>query len=193
MATTSTEDRALALLGQGHSPEVVASAIGVTTSRISQLVSDPEFAARVAELRFSSLVKHNTRDEKYDSLEDKLLAKMENMLEYMHKPFEVLKAIQVINAAKRRGVSAPEQITAQQVVIPLTLPTLLVQNFGGTVAIGGPANQNIQVNANNQVIKAGEQELVTIQSHRMDALLARISPPSAQPGNSNVIENSAPA
>lgn len=161
--TTSTEERALALLGQGLGAEVVASAVGVSPSRISQLISEPEFAAKVAELRFSNLVKHNARDEKYDKLEDKLLDKMENLLPYMMKPFEVLKAISIINGAKRRGISTPEQITGQQTVVSLTLPTLIVQNFSA---------KNIQVNINNQVIRAGEQDLVTVQSGRMDALVA---------------------
>ena len=120
--TSSTEDRVLTLLGQGLPADVVANAVGVSPSRISQLVSDPDFAAKVAELRFSGLIKHNARDSRYDSLEDQLLEKMENLLPMMYKPFEVLKAIQVINAAKRRGVSAPEQIVGQQTVIPLSSP-----------------------------------------------------------------------
>ena len=164
--TTSTEERALALLGQGLGAEVVASAVGVSPSRISQLISEPEFAAKVAELRFSNLVKHNARDEKYDKLEDKLLEKMENLIPFMMKPFEVLKAISVINGAKRRGISTPEQITGQQTVIPLTLPTAILQNFSA---------KNIQVNIHNQVIKAGEQELVTVQSARMDTLLSQLA------------------
>ena len=45
--TTSTETRALSLLGQGLGPEVVAAAVGVSTSRISQLLGDPEFSAKV--------------------------------------------------------------------------------------------------------------------------------------------------
>lgn len=184
--TTSTEERALALLGQGLGAEVVASAVGVSPSRISQLISDPEFAAKVAELRFAHLVKHNARDEKYDKLEDKLLDKMENLIPFMMKPFEVLKAIAVINGAKRRGISTPEQISGQQTVIPLTLPTAILQNFSA---------KNIQVNIHNQVIKAGEQELVTVQSARMDDLLSQLSkqpkelsyePPTNSPGKEGV-------
>lgn len=155
--TTTTEDRALTLLGQGISPEVVASAVGVSISRISQLVSDPDFAAKVAELRFENLAKHNERDSRYDTLEDKLLQKMEDLLPLMMRPMEVLKAISVINAAKRRGSSAPESIIQKQTVVPLMMPTQIIQHF--------------TTNINNQVIKAGEQDLVTIQSARMTKLL----------------------
>ena len=149
-AATTTEGRALALLGAGVSPEQVASAIGVTVSRISQLLSDSEFAAEVAELRYQSLAKHNALDNKYDTLEDTLVDKIGTLIPYMMRPGEVLKAIQVINAAKRRGQSTPEQITNQQTVVTITMPTLIVNKF--------------ITNVNNQVIQAGNQELLTIQS-----------------------------
>jgi hypothetical protein len=121
--TTSTEDRALTLLGQGLGAEVVASAIGVSQSRISQLLSDPEFSARVAELRFSALSKHNERDNAYDDMEEQLQRKMKDLIPFMMKPLEVLRAISVINAAKRRGISSPEQIHGQQNVVQLVMPS----------------------------------------------------------------------
>lgn len=153
---TSSESRALTLLGQGIGPEMTASAVGLSTSRISQLLSDPEFAAQVADLRFKNLAKHNERDAAYDSLEDTLLNKLRDLLPFMMKPMEVLKAIQVINAAKRRGSSAPDSITAQQEVIQLVMPVQIINQFS--------------VNASNQVIKAGHQELITVQSSNLQAL-----------------------
>lgn len=147
---TSTESRALTLLGQGIPPNIVAASLGVTESRISQLVSDPNFAAEVAELRFNNLQKHNERDNKYDSLEDKLIDRLEDLLPLMMRPMEVLKAIQVINAAKRRGASTPDSIVQQQTIIALTIPTQIIQKF--------------QVNAQNHVTQAGSQTLLTLQS-----------------------------
>lgn len=155
--TTSTEERALVLLGQGLGPETVAAAVGVSVSRISQLLSTADFAARVSELRFESLAKHNSRDSEYDSIEDQLIAKLKDLIPYMMRPMEILKSIQVINAAKRRGSSAPEAITSQQTVVQLILPQQIFQNF--------------TTNINNQVIKAGSQDLVTVQSSNMAGLL----------------------
>lgn len=165
--TSSTESRALTLLGQGLGPEVVAAAVGVSTSRISQLLSSPEFASAVAELRYKTLSKHNDRDAAYDSLEDQLVEKMKDLIPLMYKPFEVLKAIQVINSAKRRGASTPEAITGQQTVVPLQLPSQIVNIF----AIQG--SKDLTVNVHNQVVKAGAQELVTVQSSQMDRLLSK--------------------
>lgn len=160
-SATSTEERALALLGQGIGPEIVAAAVGVSVSRISQLVSDPEFAAAIADLRFKNLSKHNERDNRYDALEDTLLEKLEALTPMMFKPGEVVNALTKINAAKRRGASTPESILGTKEVVSLTMPISVVQQF----------NTNFTTNIHNQVIKAGEQDLVTVQSVRMQDLL----------------------
>lgn len=172
-ALSSSESRALTLLGQGINPEMTASAVGLSTSRISQLLSDPEFAAQVADLRYKNLAKHNERDSAYDSLEDSLLTKLKDLLPFMLRPMEVLKAIQVINAAKRRGASAPDSITAQQEVINLVMPVQIINQYS--------------VNSHNQVIKAGAQDLVTVQSGRLKDLVAQ-----AKKGAQDVISHSRP-
>jgi len=147
----STEDRALHLLGTGIAPEIVANACGVSVSRISQLLSNPEFTAKVAELRFQAIEKHNVIDSKYDAMEDKLLGSLQDCLPLIAmEPLKLLRAISVINAAKRRGVSAPEQLHAQNTVIQLIMPKVLMQKF--------------TTNINNQVIHAGDQTLETIPS-----------------------------
>lgn len=158
---TSTEDRALKLLGDGFSAEVVATAIGVSPSRISQLMSDPVFSQKVSELRFKSLSKHSERDSRYDGMEDALIDRMEKLLPMMFKPMEVLRALDTINKVKRKGISNPEAITAQQEVTTLILPTAIVQHF--------------TTNNFNQVVKVGEKDLVTIQSGSMNDLLDGIN------------------
>lgn len=158
---TASESRALTLLGSGLGPEAVATAVGISVSRISQLLSDPEFAAEVSELRFKNLQKHNIRDESYDDIEDKLIKQLSDVLPLMMRPMEILKAIQVINGAKRRGQSAPESITNTQTVVNIVLPTSMIRQF--------------EVNANNQVIKAGAQELLTMQSHMMEGMSKKMN------------------
>lgn len=182
MSTTSlnssTESRALDLLGQGLSPEVVASALGVSPSRISQLISDPEFFSQVADLRYKSLARHNARDSKADAIEDQILDKLKDCLAWVTDPMKLVKAYQVLNAAKRRGSSTPEHITSQQTVINLVLPTQILQNF--------------TVNSSNQVVKTGQQDLITVQSSQMSKLLesnrsqnVEISPTQAITSSSN--------
>lgn len=148
-AWNQNEQRCMKLLGSGLGPGVVAQAVGVSESRISQLMSDPVFAAEVSTLRFQSLNKHNEMDNQYDRMEKKIADALEEQLPLMMRPQELLKAASVINGMKRRGASAPEQITHQNQVVNLLMPKVIIQQF--------------TTNVNNQVIQAGGQTLETIQ------------------------------
>ena len=146
--TSNTEDRALTLLGSGVSAEATANALGVSPSRISQLLSDQTFSNKVATLRYENLQRHNVRDNKYDSIEDELLDKLEKSLAFIMKPQDILRAINTINSAKRRGQSAPDQVINQQNIVNVVLPEVIAQRF--------------TVNIDNQVTRAGGQELLTM-------------------------------
>lgn len=148
--TSGVEERALKLLGSGVQAEAVANALGVTPSRIAQLLSEKHFAAKVAELRYDNLQSHNRRDASYDSLEDMLLLKLEKALPLMTKPESILKGISIVNGAKRRGQSAPAQVTNQQNIVNLILPAVITEKFA--------------INIDNQVTKAGDQDLLTMAS-----------------------------
>ena len=154
--TSTTEERALTLLGQGVPPQAVANALGVDISRISQLLSDETFANKVVERKFESLSKNNERDGSIDQIEDKLIKKLGDCLPFMTRPMEIVKAFSVINAAKRRGQTAPESLTTKQTIVQLNIPQIIINKF--------------QTNVNNQVIQVGEQSLLTIPSGNMAKL-----------------------
>jgi len=156
MLSTLTESRALALLGTGLTAETVASALGVTPARISQLLSDEEFARQVTDLKFQNLQKHNIRDTTYDTLEDSLLEKFQEMMPLLTRPMEILKAMHVINSAKRRGQSTPDAIHTQQTIVQLNMPVQVIAKFAKDI--------------NNQVIEAGNQTLLTIPSNKLREL-----------------------
>lgn len=143
----------LSLLGSGLSPSVVATAVGVDPSYVSQLLAEESFAFQVTELRCEALKKHSDRDASYDALEDALIAKMQDCLPLMYKPGEVLAAIRVINGAKRRGEVAAAPVDNQRPVIQLVLPTKIVQQF--------------TLNANNQIVQIGDQTMVTMPSAQL--------------------------
>lgn len=163
--TSSVEERALRLLGSGIKQEQVASALGVTAARITQLLSEPAFSAEVTRLRCESLHSHTMRDSEYDSLEDKLLVKLEKALPMILRPADILKALSVVNAAKRRGVDAPDVTAANVNVVSLMLPNSVVQKFA--------------VNIDNQVIQAGEQNLLTMTSSALLKMAAATPAPTA--------------
>jgi hypothetical protein len=154
---SSVEQRALILLGQGIEPRTVASAVGVTDSHISQLLSNPEFAARVADLRYETLAKHSVRDNAYDELEDTLLEKLKNCIPYMSKPMEILAAVTRINQAKRRGSMVNPSSQSQNPVIQLNMPIQVINQY--------------RLDVNNQVIQAGQQPLITVQSGSLKAMV----------------------
>ena len=155
-----TESRALALLGSGIAPHTVAASLGISQARISQLLSDENFAAQVAELRYKNLAKHNEHDSQLDEVEDALVKRLINdCLPLMHRPMEIIKAIQVINAAKRRGASTPEAIVEKQSIVQLVVPVQIINKF--------------QTNLQGQVVTVGEQNLLTIQSGALEGLAKR--------------------
>ncbi len=161
-ALSATDSKVLTLLGQGFAPEMVATAVGVSPARISQLLSQDEFAQQVAELRYKQLAAHTERDSKYDTLEDQILNRLKTSLSMVFDPMKLAKLLQVVNSAKRRGAAAPEHLTTQQAVVQLNIPTAILQQF--------------QVNINQQVVKAGEQDLITVQSANMTKLLQQMQP-----------------
>lgn len=155
-ALTATEERALILLGQGNiSLESVAAACGVSVSRISQLMSEEEFSSKVTELRFNSLQKYNEQDSSYDDIEKQATEQLKKTLPLIMRPMELVKVIQVINGAKRRGTSAPEAILEKQQVVNISLPSVVINNY---------TNLQPVTNVHNQVVRVGDQDLTTLQS-----------------------------
>jgi hypothetical protein len=157
---SGVQERAQQLLGQGIQASIVAQTLGVTESYISQLLSQQPFLEGVTKMRYEALQKHNARDAEYDSLEDELLIKLKATLPLMFDPMKILRAIQVINAAKRRGSTEQGSVSQHNMVVNLTMPTAIIERF------------SVMKDANNQIIEAGSQKLVTIQS---GTLLERVS------------------
>ncbi len=150
---SATEKRAIDLLAGGCTQAQVASATGLSESRISQIISKPEISAQISSARVEKLGAANTRDAAYDALEDSLIEKMAESLPFAQKPLEIARLLKVVNEAKRRGVANTEQTAATANVVQILMPTTIVQKF--------------TTNINNQVISAGEQVLETIQSNTL--------------------------
>lgn len=138
------------LLGTGLSNEIVATAIGCDPSYISQLMADEHFAGEVVALRTKALTEYNRRDGDINELEDITLEKLKEVLPTLYKPADVLRAFNVINNAKRRGVPATQNITVNNQVVNLVLPPILVRQF--------------VTDSRNEVVEVDGQTLVTMPS-----------------------------
>jgi len=144
-----SKDRILKLLGSGLSNDAVATAVGCDASYISQLMSDEGFKDQVIELRSVALTAATERDRKADTLEERALDKLETMLDWIHKPGDMLKFFQVLNAAKRRGTPAADNLVINQQIVNLQLPQqafqkLVMDGRGEVVEIDGQSMLTMQ-------------------------------------------------
>lgn len=176
---TQLEQRALVLLGDGHSQETVASTLGVTPGRITQLMSVDWFAEEVSKLRLERLQEHTTRDRKLDRLEDRIIEKLDRSLNLLHKPMDMLRAFRELNQAKRRGNPADTgAILINQTVVNLTLPEAAVNKY--------------RANASGQVIEVNDRSFLTAPTSLLpeiakNAIQPRELPPTE--GNSTGLSN----
>jgi hypothetical protein len=143
------KDQIKQLLGSGLSNEIVASAVGCDSSYIAQLLADEFFAKEVTELRVQNLQAANARDKSIDSIEDRLIDKLSELVDsnQLYKPNDILRAAVAVNAMKRRGVPAHESVTINNTVVNLQLPTIVKQKF--------------VLNSQSEVIEVEGQTLVT--------------------------------
>ena len=165
----STKDKALKLLGQGIPAINVAQALGCEPSYISQLMADDQFSAAVQELRYKSLSNATDRDERLNMLEDKLINKVNQDIDNNPLAFrstmDRVRALSMINGMKRRGANSDAQISGHTTIVNLTLPTQVINKFT-------KENLNeIQLDINNQVVKVGNQDLITMQSGTLTNIL----------------------
>lgn len=145
------------LLGDGHSQAAVARASGLSESRISQLMSEQAFADAVADRRFAKLQKYDEIDKNYDELELEAQQKLKKALPLISitSPDKLLKAIQVLNSAKRRGHDVdPSQTINHHHVVNLTLPTEVLTRF-------------VTAPQTNEVVEIDGKPLVTVSPTRI--------------------------
>lgn len=157
------KERIKELLGSGLSNEVVATAVGCDSSYISQLLSDELFANEVSALRMNSLTEHNTRDKRLNGLEDSVIEKLEEAIHWLTKPMDMLRALNVINAAKRRGVPAHEALVINNNIVNLTLPPVILNKFVTT-----PLGEVIEVEGQTLVTMPAHNLLKRLQESRND-------------------------
>lgn len=182
----SQEEKALELLGANVPNHIVAATLGVTESRVSQMLSQEDFAAKVAERRYNAVAKYNSMDDKYNNLEDKLLDKLEKVIPLMVRPRDILEGLSKMNAAKRRGMTSPDQAATTAQVINLTVPVTLVNKFksdarGQIVEVTDGSSSQTLVTATMQDIESlahGASERL-LMSQEAEALPARLGQSSS--------------
>lgn len=153
----SLEERAIALLASGIVPSKVAEICDVDPSRISQLMDSPAFKSQLGEAKFEQATKYTSIDQKLNDLEETVIDGLTNTIGMVMDPLKLARVLQVVNGAKRRGVGLSGDGLDHVPIVSLTMPVKVVNNF--------------VVNQVNQVVKAGGEDLVTIQPSQMKELL----------------------
>lgn len=148
-------NQVISYLKNGVSPIEISRALGITPGAITQLMQSPEVSEVVNKIQAEQQARSAALDKRYDALEEKLLTQLEKTVPLLMRPMEITKVLSQINAAKRRGAvhaisSGPAQVL--QLNIPISLQSRFI------------------VNAANQVVQAGEQTLVTMQSSNIPGL-----------------------
>jgi hypothetical protein len=149
----SKKDQIKQLLKANCTPSQVARAVGCDVSFISQLLMDEEFAGEVTVHRIKILAEQNAVDSTYDRLEKKLVEGLEMKLDQgvaFLKMDVILRAIQTVNNAKRRGAANGETLAPPSNIVQLIMPTVIVKQF--------------QTNLDNEVIRVGETDLISMSS-----------------------------
>lgn len=147
-------ERAKKLLGMGLSGETVAATLGCDASYISQLMSSDQFREEVIQLRMETLTAATERDQAIDLIEDALLTKIANSVDYIVKPRDMIAAFNVINGAKRRGAGLGQSSMQNNVVVNLTLPQVVQQKF-----VTNPQGEVIEVDGKTTITMPSAQLL----------------------------------
>jgi hypothetical protein len=123
------KSRAMQLLGSGLSPEIVGTTLGCASEYIHQLLAEDDFRQRVTALRIEALTADTARDKNIDEIEDSLIAKLKENIDYLVSTKDILRAFVFVNAAKRRGVKATDGTVINNTVVNLMLPPAIIQKF----------------------------------------------------------------
>ena len=153
----SLEERAVALLASGVAPSKVAEICDVDPSRISQLMDSSVFKEKLSEAKFDQATKYTSIDQKLNALEETVIDGLTETIGMVLDPLKLVRVLQVVNGAKRRGTQLLGDGLDHVPIVSLTLPTKIVNNF--------------VVNQVNQVVQAGGEDLITIQPSQMKELL----------------------
>jgi hypothetical protein len=152
------KSKVVSLLGSGASVTQVAQAVGCDISYISQLLGDEVVAREVAELRTADILRYRTLDDKYDDIEEKLLTKLQDMLPYFTKPDQLIKALQMVNGAKRKSKGIAAEVESGQIV-KLQLPNVTINNYKITMQ-----NNMVEVGGRSLVPMASADLMKTLES-----------------------------
>lgn len=154
---TAVRDRAIRLLGRNIQQSVVAEAVGVTPSYITQLLEEPGVAEEVARLKAAELENAVEQADTIDAIKKAALQQIRGKLIFAKSPLEAARVFQILDNAKKITDNPSNDNGANQ-VISITLP----KSMRGVV--------QLQLSADNQVIDVNGRSMAPLPSKALPAL-----------------------
>ena len=160
----ATKDDVRKLLAAGFPVPQVAEMLRLKEPFINALLKDNRFAAEVDAAITKRAMSTVDRDDKLDGLHDTVIGMLEDNLEYMTKPAQLLRAFSVINGAKKeRDMQALKNgngLGNGARVVNIILPSHLMVHA-----------VHHEVNANNEVVIVEDKPMITMDSKSVAALV----------------------
>ena len=157
------KERIVEMLSAGIRPTNVAEAVGVTESYISQIAE--ECKDQILAARATRTSQHIQHDLTLDTVEDRALGRLSQVLNTVTDPMKLAGVFKVLNGAKRRHESLGNQ-QSTATVVELELPQI--------------AKVAIRMNTQKQVIEVGGRSMITMQSTAVEKMLERRKEEKAQ-------------
>lgn len=146
----SVREKILNLLSYGMAASDVADATGVSPSRISQLLAEPEFKSRLDGLKYERMQGAAAKDDQMDRIEGKILDNLEKTVHLVADPLKLTRMLKEVNGLKRRTTGMGPAHAPDSKTVKLNIGVNLINQF--------------QVNANSEVIAVGGKSLLTMPS-----------------------------
>lgn len=151
------------LLGDGHSQVAAAGALGISESRVSQLLEDPELRAEIAALRAMKLGRESRIEDKKASLEEKILDKLEKAIPLMAlaRPLELARVLQIV-AGARKPLGVERDVGQAGVQVSVLLPAGIL----GSKFKLSQMNEVIELEEGVPLVTAGPSKMREVSDDR---------------------------
>lgn len=151
------KDQVIEMLSSGIGAAAVASALGLTDSAISQILSEEGIAEAVSEKRAARFHQFSSHDAAIHSAEEKALEKLGRAIDFAVRPGELARIFQILNSAKR--------VTTDQ-GLPQQAPSTTV-----TIHIPEAARVEFTVTQEKQVVEIQGRSMAPLPASNVTQLL----------------------
>lgn len=158
MATGIDKKALVALAAAGCKNGEMAAEFGVSAGAITQALGQEAVQAQVAEAA-SKLANGEELDLAYDTLEMKLLKRLDTATTFLSDPMKLQAVLRTVNAAKRRAGIGQQAASAPSIHQAVTL------------ALPGSFQTKVLLNEQREVVEVAGRTLVTMPSANVAEML----------------------